>query len=122
MKNHLAEEVLNSDMLQLFLQYQSHLGEKGSMFNGTIQLLRQPSALINIFRDVRSVSNLNYNRLKQLQEILSWFGEWKSGIQAKSLSNKEKASCLMSTQCMEDLESCIIGLILRRSEVQFRSI
>jgi hypothetical protein len=24
---------------------------------------------------------------------------------------KEKTSCLMSTQCMEDLESCIIGFI-----------
>ena len=75
MRNHLAEEVLNCDMLHLFLQYQSHLGEKGSVLNGTIQLLRQTLALINIFRDVRSVSNLNDNRLKQLQEILSWFGE-----------------------------------------------
>lgn len=111
MRNHLAEEVLNCDMLHLFLQYQSHLGAKGSVLNGTIQLLRQTSALINIFRDVRSVSNLNDNRLKQLQEILSWFGEWKSGIQAKSLLKKEKTSCLMSTQCMEDLESCIIGFI-----------
>ena len=51
------------------------------------------------------------NRLKQLQEILCWLGEWKSGIQAKSLSNKERALFLMSTRCMEDLESCVIGFM-----------
>jgi hypothetical protein len=55
------------------------MGAKGSVLNGTIQLLRETSALINTFRDIRSVSNLNDNRLKQLQEILGWFGEWKSG-------------------------------------------
>lgn len=41
MRNHLAEEALNSDMLHLFLQYQAYLGLKGSVLNGVVQLLNQ---------------------------------------------------------------------------------
>ena len=111
MRNHLAEEVLNSDMLHLFLQYQSYLGSKGSVLNGAIQLLRQTSKLITIFRDTNPITNLNDSRLTQTQEVLSWFGEWKTGIQDRSVSNKEKASCLMSAQCMEDIDSCLIGFL-----------
>jgi hypothetical protein len=39
MRNHLAEEVLNSDMLYLMSSFQSTLGEKGHELDGAIEFL-----------------------------------------------------------------------------------
>lgn len=111
MRNHLAEGVLNDDMLNLFQIYQSALGGKGAVLNGVIQLLQNTSKMISIFRDIRPITNVDDDRLKQLQEVQSWFVEWKNGIKSSSMSNKEKDSCLMSYQCLEDLSSCIMGFI-----------
>ena len=43
MRNHLAEEVLNKDMLPLMQEYKTSLGEKGSVLNGAIELLQDTS-------------------------------------------------------------------------------
>ena len=51
MRNHLAEEVLNEDMLQLMLDLRAHLGPRGAKLDATISLLQQTSILVNIFRD-----------------------------------------------------------------------
>jgi hypothetical protein len=37
MRNHLAEDVLDEEMLHLFLEYQSTLGTKGSILDGPIR-------------------------------------------------------------------------------------
>jgi hypothetical protein len=41
MRNHLAEEVLNSDMLHVIKQYKLYLGPKGSDLDGAIELLQK---------------------------------------------------------------------------------
>lgn len=106
-RNHLAEEVLDEEMLHLFLEYQSTLGKNGFILNGPIKLLQQTSKLVRIFRDRRPVMSLDDERLRDLQHVLAWFQEWREGIQKESSPN----SCLMSYQCMDDIESCIIGFL-----------
>lgn len=49
--------------------------------------------------------SLDDDRLRDLQHVLAWFQEWRKGIQKESSPN----SCLMSYQCMDDIETCIIG-------------
>lgn len=51
--------------------------------------------------------SLDDERLRDLQHVLAWFQEWREGIQKESSPN----SCLMSYQCMGDIESCIIGFL-----------
>ena len=53
MRNRLAEEVLNSNMLHLMELYQRSLGDKGSELNGSIELLGKTSVLAKVFRDKR---------------------------------------------------------------------
>lgn len=107
MRNYLAEEVLDEEMLHLFLEYQSTLGKNGFILNGPIKLLQQTSTLVRIFRDRRPVMSLDDERLRDLQHVLAWFQEWREGIQKESSPNR----CLMSYQCMDDIESRIIGFL-----------
>ena len=76
MRNHLAEDVLDSEMLNLFIQYQQYLGENGSVLDGAIDLLKQTSKLIKIFRDMRPIKTLDDERLLELSNIGKWFNEW----------------------------------------------
>lgn len=112
MRNHLAEEVLNEDMLDLFITYQSHLGNKGSVLDGPIQLLKRTSKMIEIFRDHRPIKDLSDKRLTELREVFDWFKEWQYEVENDSnLSSKEKSQKLMSRQCTEDVKSCLMGFI-----------
>lgn len=107
MRNHLAEEVLDEEMLHLFLEYQSTLRKNGFILNGPIKLLQQTSKLVRIFRDMRPVMSLDDERLRDLQHVLAWFQEWREGIKKESSPKR----CLMSYQCMDGIESCIIGFL-----------
>ena len=103
MRNHLAEDVLCTEMLHLFLQFQKYMGDRGCVLNGVIQLLKVSSKLISIFRDMRPIRTIQDTRLEDLMAIAHWFKSWTT--QAK---NKK---CIMSVQCHEDIQSCIIGFI-----------
>ena len=61
MRNHLAEEVLNSEMLHLMELYKGSLGQAGLKLSATIELLRCTSVLIKNFRDkTRQEANHKY--------------------------------------------------------------
>lgn len=47
MKNQLAEEVLNSDMLHVMKQYKNYFGDKGKVLNGEIELLGNTSKIFS---------------------------------------------------------------------------
>lgn len=51
MRNHLAEEVLNSEMLHLMELYKESLGQAGLKLSATIELLKCTSVLVKNFRD-----------------------------------------------------------------------
>ena len=76
MRNHLAEEVLNSEMLNLFKMYKNTLGEKGKILDGAIELLQKTFEIISIFRDFKPITNVNDPRLVTLNEVSLWFLEW----------------------------------------------
>jgi hypothetical protein len=106
MRNYLAEDVLNSTMLNSFKIYKENLGEKGQILNGVIEFLEHTSQLVAIFRDGRPIKEMSDTRLNQLKLVNSWFFEWE-----ENTPQNEKQRNLMSHQCHEDIHSCILGFL-----------
>jgi hypothetical protein len=112
MRNHLAEDVLDTEMLNLFIQYQQYLGEKGSILDGVVELLKQTSKLIQIFRDMRPIKYKEDQRLTELSEIGKWFDIWeKNAMKLTSIKAKDRSRRILSHQAHEDIQSCIVGFI-----------
>ena len=108
MRNHLAEEVLNGEMLHLMKLYQESLGEAGRKLDGTVEILTHTSALIRNFRDSRPITEVTDDRLKENNDALQWFVRWEQTIREdKLIKNKEKH--LISQQTREDIISSIMG-------------
>lgn len=107
MRNHLAEQVLDDNMLNLMKQYQLSL-INNEVLNGAIEFLENTSKLINIFRDPRPVVEVNDMRLKILQEVLNWFTGWRTEIASVKAKPKQKEKMLPSLECLDDIESTIV--------------
>ncbi|XP_060559921.1 uncharacterized protein LOC132719970 [Ruditapes philippinarum] len=103
MRNALAEDVLNSDMLHLMRKYQESLPdqEKNSL-NSSIELLEITSILVKKFRDQRPIHEYADQRLSENKLLLSWFRTWEN---ADGLCEKN----LISQQTREDTVSLLIG-------------
>ena len=101
MRNHLAEEVLDKDMLYLMKRYRQVLGKDGSSLDGCIELLQHTSPLIDIFRDIRPVHSTSDLRLTQLKMIDTWFRNWSKNASSEKM--------IMSKETCEDLHFLISG-------------
>ena len=86
MCNHLAEEVLDKDMLYLMTKFQESRKD-GSYLNSTIELLTHTSEMVEIFRDRRPISDISDIRLQKLNDTDSWLKQWnKRNMAAENLS------------------------------------
>lgn len=96
MRNHLADEVLNSKMLHLMIQYEHYLGEKRKELDGAIELLKHTSKAISIFRDLRPIKTTEDPRLLQPLDISHRFENWKNNAMPNtSIKSKERAKLIM---------------------------
>ena len=113
MRNYLAEDILDKEMLNLMKIYRNSLGSKGAILDGAIEFLERTSELVSIFRDMRPIRLITDERLASLQNISEWFVKWEIYVYDDKLLTKKKMSKkLMSTQCHEDIQSCIQGFKL----------
>ena len=107
MQNHLAKNVLNGDMLNLFKVYQKTL-HNPSELNGVIALLEHTSVFIHIFTSVTSkIESIHDVRLSQLKEVLAFFHDWESEYSDPKLCTKH----LITRETREDIDSCIYGFL-----------
>ena len=112
MRNKLAEDALNSEMLNLMLAYKQSLGKKGDVLNGAIELLQHSSTMIDIFRDRRSINCNDDERILKLKEVQLWFLNWENKTdQNESMTKTAKSKCLMSRECMQDIQSTLLGFL-----------
>ena len=58
----------------------------------TVELLENTSILVNIYLDKRPITNLHDNRLKKLEDILSYFKNWENEITNCKMFNPSKNS------------------------------
>ncbi|CAG2251580.1 unnamed protein product [Mytilus edulis] len=107
MRNHLAEDILNKDMLHLMQVYKESQ-KKNDTLNATIELIKHTSIIISNFREPRPIIDADDHRLAENQEVLDWFIHWeKSVINDHTITNKQKH--LISYQTRQDIVSCIMG-------------
>jgi hypothetical protein len=108
MRNHLAEEVLNGEMLHLMKQYRGSLGDAGFQLDATIELLECTTVFIRNFRDSRPITDVSDERLKQNSDAINWFINWENKVKRDTnIKNKEKY--LISHQTREDIISSVKG-------------
>ena len=110
MRNNLALQVMDIDMLNLMKQYQASLEDK-SKLDSTVTLLEKTSQLVDIFSNINQpICDMNDVRIQKLKDVLDWFNLWENNIMSdKSLSKKQKCRSLMTKECRDDLNSCILG-------------
>lgn len=107
MRNKLAEDVLNENMLHLMKLYQQSLGNGGEKLASTIEFLQHTSILVKTFRDHRPISNYEDTRLDNNTKALLWFRNWEKQIKESDVENKEKH--LISFQTREVIVSLLVG-------------
>jgi hypothetical protein len=108
MRNHLAEQILNEEMLHLMKLFQQSLGEGGSQLNSTVKLLENTSVLIRNCRDSRAITDPSDDRLQQNHAVMDFFVDWEKSI-ASNTNNKNKESFMISHQTRQDIISSILG-------------
>lgn len=109
-RNHLAEEVLDCNMLQLMLDYKESKGSNGEYLCGAIALLEQTSILVRIFRDHRPLVTLTDPRIAQLKEVSDWFQSWETSI-IEDTELPHPQHCLLTRETRQDIQSCILGFL-----------
>ena len=113
MRNRLAEDVLDINMLQLFMERAESMGDRGASLCGCIALRQQTSQLISIFRDQRPITVTSDDRLGKLVAIARSFTGWQDSVMADTTiaSTKTKRSQLLSTETRDDTQSSIMGFV-----------
>ena len=84
MRNRLAEEVLNKEMLFLMKSYQATLSTPEKLAS-IVELLEHTSILVDFFSDTRPIASASDRRLEDLNKVLKFFNGWEEQI--KSLKN-----------------------------------
>ena len=102
MRNHLAEQCLNADMLNLMVQYQSSLSD-GSHLDSTIEFLKETSKLVKVFNDDRPIVYQDDERLEEVASAMKWFTDWQ-------LFEKNPKK-LMSRETAEDVCFMVSGFL-----------
>lgn len=106
MRNRLAEQVLDKDMLFLMKSYQATLDDPERL-SSTIDLLHNTSVLVDIFRDTRPITDPNDARLNQLGEVLKFFSDWENSVNESVQYTPTKH--LLPQETRDDINSTILG-------------
>lgn len=72
MRNKQAEDVLGNEMLYLVQCYSSSLADSTHL-QSTIQLLKNTTALKDIFRHITTIIDIFDERLDNLANVYNWF-------------------------------------------------
>ena len=108
MRNHLATDVLGTDMLLLMTEYQKTLEVEGQKLDSTIKLLQRTSYLVSFFSNTKNkICNTSDIQISNLFDILEFFHEWESQFS----TTKEKAKHLITNETRQDIDSCIYGFV-----------
>eukprot|EP00112_Aurelia_sp_Birch-Aquarium-sp1_P002408 Seg1267.3 transcript_id=Seg1267.3/GoldUCD/mRNA.D3Y31 product="hypothetical protein" protein_id=Seg1267.3/GoldUCD/D3Y31 len=83
MRNHLADDVLSTGMINVFEYYKASLIQKvkdGSMLDQTIEFTRQCSILIKNFKSKLPYSQPDDSRFDENLAVLEWFLDWEKKL------------------------------------------
>ena len=107
MRNHLAINILNYDMLNLMEIYQSQLPHPEELAS-TILLLEQMAVLVDIFcNDHAKIDNIYDIHIQKILSVVEFFQEWEQEFS----SSKDITKHLLTCQTREDIDLCIYGFV-----------
>lgn len=107
MRNFLATNVLNKDMLHLMKCVQSEMDDKSEL-EGTISLLEATSELVDIFLNIHStVANVYDAKIGRIVKVLEFFHSWEGQFN----NPKEKRKHLLTCETREDIDCSLYGFI-----------
>ncbi|KAL9967256.1 hypothetical protein ACROYT_G025450 [Oculina patagonica] len=105
MRNHLAEEVLDSKMHYLMKAYRRHItenGKDGSTLDSTIKLIEHTSSLIEFFSTSKdAIQSKDDTKLQCLDRSLAYFAKWNNEV--------TKPTQFISDKLWFDLQAMIHG-------------
>lgn len=111
MRNKLAYDCLNEDMLHLMVSYAASLSPAGQEdLSQVIEFLRRTSFLVNFFLDSRPVKCKNDQRLTTLREAYDWFKAWESEVCIDEDVHKRHRG-LLTMETREDLDFLYHGFM-----------
>ncbi|XP_046357922.2 uncharacterized protein LOC124136148 [Haliotis rufescens] len=109
MRNKLATDVLDKNMLYLMQLYQRSLPD-GDSLNSTIELLKITSPLVDLFHDTtRHVKSLHDERLTHVRQALKFFNGWEDQITSSTQHPNQKH--LLTRETRDDFNSSLVGFI-----------
>lgn len=107
MRNKLAIEVLNKDMLYLMKSYQSTMKNPDNLAS-SIELLEMTSQIVDIFCSRnRPISSQEDSRFETLHTVLNYFKSWEGAVEKSVMLVPSKN--LMTLETRTDLDSALMG-------------
>ena len=103
MRNHLAENVLNSDMLLLMEQYGKTLPVPDDL-NACMELLKHTSSMIDIFRGFCLKKSTTDDRLLSLRSTATFFQDWSTFCNERNCKGHNN---FFIKECYSDLLYCL---------------
>lgn len=111
MRNKLAFDVLDSEMLNLMKCYSQTLTLAAQIeMESVLQFLQYTSILVSLFTDSRPIKEMSDSRLKLLSECFNWFKAWEKQQISDDDKNKRYKS-LMTMETREDLDFMYYGFM-----------
>ena len=101
-RNHLAEDVLNKDMLHLKKLYRSSLKSSGKELDAAIKLLAWTSQFVDIFRVIRPIRDMSDPRIKIIKDAGQWLQNWESDVLTNGEAVKDQKKKLMCWETRDD--------------------
>ena len=109
MRNQLAIQVLNSDMLYLMKMYASTLSDPERLAS-SIELLEQTAILCNIFCATnRPILSISDPRIASLHQVIIFFNSWEECIEQSIVHSAKKN--LITRETRDDINSSLTGFI-----------
>ena len=102
MRNNLATQVLDKDMLYLMKAYQSSLSEPEEL-SSTVNLLENTAVLVKFFMDQNRPVRHTDSRLAELQKAIDFFNCWEASA--------TESRYMLTRECRDDLNCAVTGFL-----------
>ena len=108
MRNHLAEHVLDKDMLFLMKAYARTLKDP-SQLTGTIEFLTHTSFIVSLFNNTLPLTNTADERLRQVPEVYRFFEDWVSEEKATTMTRETREDTLYLLSAFSSLSELLLS-------------
>ena len=110
MRNKLAFDVLDQEMLHLMQTYNASLKNQSEELEAAIVLLEKTSFLADFFQDNRPIKDLTDARLKKFSDVYDWFKTWEKSESREESTNKRHKG-LLTLETREDIDFLYHGFM-----------